>query len=300
MKDHMASRMRIVTTVLFAATATVGCGSTAANSRPPGTAASTVGDDEAAGLMEHHRYHHGGVTLFIAMSLDTLGVSPEQREAVEKIQDRLRAAMEPAREAEQALLGILADGLVGARFDAPKVDATVAQVAKAAASAHDASADALNDLHATLTPPQRAALVDKVEAHWAVWQRENGTAEPANDTMERGHLATLKTELGLTTDQVDKIRATLADEMKGVPRIEPPEITTHLRAFGDAFRGETFDARALTTGSAANLHLVGWGAAHLAHVVETMSPVLTPDQRAILAQKLREHAAHDPSARGNT
>jgi len=32
------------------------------------------------GLMEHHRHHHhGGVTLFIAMSLDTLGVSPNSR-----------------------------------------------------------------------------------------------------------------------------------------------------------------------------------------------------------------------------
>ena len=31
--------------------------------------------------------------------------------------------------------------------------------------------------------------------------------------------------------------------MKGVPRLDPQEIAAHLRAFGDAFRSETFDAQ---------------------------------------------------------
>ena len=81
--------------------------------------------------------------------------------------------MEPARAAEQSLLATLADGLAGANLDAARVDAAVAQVSAAAAAVHDASADALNELHAVLTPPERGALVDKVEAHWAVWQKAN-------------------------------------------------------------------------------------------------------------------------------
>ena len=97
---------------------------------------------------------------------------------------------------------------------------------------------------------------------------------------------------------MDKIRAGLGEGMKAVPRLDPQEIATHLRAFGDAFRSDKFDAKALTAASGANAHLVGWGAAHLAHFVETVSPVLTPDQRTKLAQRLREHAAHDPSAAG--
>ena len=295
----MTRRMGVVAAVLFGAQAVIGCGGSGANTPPSTTAASTTAvedDDAAAGLMEHHRYHHhGGVTLFIAMSLDTLGVSPEQRAAVEKIRTDLHARLEPARIAEQNLLATLADGLAASSFDATKVDAAAAQVSATAATVHDASADALNELHAVLTPPERAALVDKVESHWAVWQKANAEeTEPAKS--DGSHLATLATDLNLTPEQTDKIRAGLGDGMKGVPRLDPQEIAAHLRAFDDAFRSEKFDAKVLTTANGANAHLAGWGAAHMAHFVEVVGPVLTPEQRTTLAQRLREHATHDPSA----
>jgi Spy/CpxP family protein refolding chaperone len=294
----MARRMGLAATLLFGAGATVGCAGSAANTPPPATAAAATADDDdvAAGLTEHHRYHHhGGVPLFIAMSLDTLGVSPEQRAAVEKIRAELQARMEPARAAEQSLAAALADGLAAGNIDRAQVDAAVARVTAAAAAVHDASADALNELHAALTPPQRAALVDKVESHWAVWQKANAE-EAGSANREDGHLATLATELGLTQNQVDEIRAAVGEAMKAVPRLDPQEISTHLRALGDAFRSENFDAKGLTNASGANAHLVGWGAAHMAHFVEAVAPVLTPDQRAKLADRLREHATHDPSA----
>ncbi|HEX3854165.1 MAG TPA: periplasmic heavy metal sensor, partial [Polyangiaceae bacterium] len=142
-----------------------------------------------AGLREHHRYHHhGGVTLFIAMSLDTLGVSPEQRAAVEKIRTDLHAGMQPAVAADQNLVSTLADGLGSSSLDPAKVDAAVARVAAASAAVRAATADALNQLHATLNPAQRAALVDKVESHWAVWQRSNA-GEQKKVTADEGHLA---------------------------------------------------------------------------------------------------------------
>jgi Spy/CpxP family protein refolding chaperone len=249
--------------------------------------------------MEHHRYHHhGGVTLFIAMSLDTLGVSPEQRAAVEKIRTDLHTWMDPARRAEQNLMAMLAEGLAAGSIDAATVDAGVTQVTVAAATVHDASAYALNELHNVLTPAQRGALVDKVESHWALWQKAN--AEEAGPTrQEGGHLAVLATDLRLTADQVDKIRAGLGDGMKSVPRLDPQEIAAHLRAFGDAFRSEKFDANELTTASSANAHMIDWGATQMAHFVETVNPVLTPDQRAKLAQRLREHATHNPSTQAN-
>lgn len=104
------SKMRTIATVLFGALAAVSCGGASANARPPATAASASDVDEvAAGLTEHHRHHHhGGVTLLIALSLDTLGISPEQRPAVEKIRRDLHARMEPARAAQQRLAAALA------------------------------------------------------------------------------------------------------------------------------------------------------------------------------------------------
>jgi Spy/CpxP family protein refolding chaperone len=230
------------------------------------------------------------VTLLIARSLETLGRSPDQKPAVEKIRSDLHARMEPARAAEQNLLGTLADGLEAGVLDPAKVDVAVAQLTSADASVHDASTDALNQLHSVLAPPQRAALVDKLEAHWSVWQRAN--------TDESDRLTQLTTDLTLTPDQVDKIRESQAEAMKGVPRFDLQEVAAHIRAFGDAFRAQTFDAKALIPLGAASAHMVGWGAAHMAHFIESVSPALTPEQRGKLAQLLRQHAKHDPSANG--
>jgi Spy/CpxP family protein refolding chaperone len=283
--------------MLACAAAAAGCGGSAAPppATAPATAASAAADDDiSSSLVEHHRYHHhGGVTLFIALSLDTLGVSPEQRAAVEKIRTDLHARMEPARIAEQGLLTALADGMAAGSIDTPKVDAAVAQVAASVATVHDASTDALDALHDVLTPLQRATLVDKVESHWAVWQNAN-TDEPARPGAS--HLEALATDLQLTPDQVERIRASLGGGTKGVPPLDRQEIATHIQAFGDAFRSDKFEAKALTTASGANGHMAGWGAAHLAHFIETVSPQLTPEQRTLLAQRLREHASHNPSA----
>ena len=269
-----------------------GCHATASGP-PPATAATVAAnDDESAALMEHHRYHHGGVARFIAMSLDTIGVSPEQRSAIEKIQADLRVETQPVHEAQRDLLVTLADGLGDAGFDAAKIDAAVSRVSLAATGVHDAAAKTLNELHDALTPAQRAALVDKVEAHWTVWRDENDGDTAPLVRPDRGHLAALTNELGLTPDQVEKIRARLADSGKAAPPLDRQEVTAQLRAFGGAFCADAFDARTFATKLPTDTRLVGWGAGHLARIVETMSPILTPAQRATFAQTLREHAGH--------
>jgi Spy/CpxP family protein refolding chaperone len=268
------------------------------NASPP-AASPAVEDEPAMGLLEHHRHHHhGGVTLLVAMSLDTLGVSPEQQAAVERIRAGLRVTMEPARFAEQRLLTVLADGLEAGTIDRATVDAALARLTAAAAMVHDATAEAIGGLHDVLTPPERMALVDKIDAHWAVW-REANTEEVAPAKPATGRLAALAADLGLTADQEDKIHATLAEAMKAVPQLDSQEIAAHLRAFGDAFRGERFDRAAWTATGGANSLLAGWGALHMARFVESVGPSLTPDQRAAFARMLREHAAHDPGAEAN-
>jgi len=239
------------------------------------------------------------VTLFIAMSLDTLGVSPEQRAAVEKIRAELRAELESARVADQRLVATLADGLAAATFDSTKIDAALAQVTRAVGAAHEASLEALNALHAALTPPQRAALVDKVEAHWAVWKQANADETGTVTDPSDGHLARLARELALTPEQTTEIRRDLAHG-KIASHLDEDEVAAHLRVFGDAFRAETFDAKALGASAAVNARMARWGAAHLVRVVEVMSPILTQDQRVTLAHKLREHATHGPIGEGSS
>jgi Spy/CpxP family protein refolding chaperone len=291
-----------VTMAVAVATTMVACASgtrVAPASSPTVTAASAPDEDEfAAGLMVQHRYHQGGVTRFIALSLDTLGVSPEQRAAVERIRAALGARLEPERLAEQIFLAKLADGLAAGTLDVSKVDAALTQVRLAAATARDAPGDALNELHAVLTPVQRQALVDKVEAHWRLWRQASlDTSDPASPS--GGYLSILASELGLTADQVDKLRAGMGERMNGVPRLDTQAAETQLQAFGEAFAGESFDAKSFTAAMNLDGSINGWSAAHMAHFVETAVLVLSPEQRTKLAEMLREHAAHEATVQAN-
>ena len=281
------------------AVAACGGGASASGTGQAQAPVSTQADEEAAAdVTEHHRHHHhGGVSMFIAMSLDTLGVTPEQRAAVDKIQADLYARMEPARAAEQAVLETLADGIAAGAIDPGKVNAALAQLAAASAGIHDASADALNQLHAALTPEQRAALVDKVEAHWALWRQANADEVDVTPSAPAGgHLKALAADLALTPDQIAKIRANLSAAIRDTPvKPDPQKIEAHVQAFGAAFKAETFDAKTLSTGGAANAHLASWGATRVALMFESVTPVLTADQRAKLAAQVREHAEHKES-----
>ncbi len=293
--------------------AAVGCGSsTPAATAPAGSAATSdvapagpvAVDDEdesTVDLKEHHRHHHhGGFAMFIAMSLDSLGTTPEQASAIAKIQSDMHAKMQPAHEAEKNVLSVLADGVAAGNVDKGKVDAAIGQLSTAAAGVHDAVADSLNQLHAVLTPPQRAALVDKVEAHFAVWHHANAEDETADRDAHGGHLGKLAKEVGLAPDQVERIRASFkASIAGGGVHFDRKEGEAHLQAFGRAFASDTFDAKALTTGTAANAHIATWGITRTVRFYEAATPVLTADQRAKVADALRRHANYKRTPTGN-
>ena len=265
---------------LLGCTALLGCAASAASRPVPTTAASGISadDDLIADMNDRHRYHaRGGVTMFIALSLDTLGLPLERQAAVTKIQSDLFTIMEPARVDEQRVLTTLADGVAAGAIDKLRVDAAVAQLASTSGSVHEASVDALNRLHAVLTTSERTALVNRVWAHWAIFQDADGLPELAKS-------------IGLTAAQVVTIGRILEDTVRVEPvTLDPSEIDEHLKRLG-AFREDAFDARTLAGGAAANAHLAARGARRTAHLYEVVSPVLTPDQRAKIVILLREHA----------
>ena len=91
--------MRLPNLVGLALVAGVGLGA-CAHLDERGQSAEDESDEQAAAeLREHHRHHQrGGVTQFIAMSLDTLGEDDAQRPQVEELQTSLRACLAPVRE----------------------------------------------------------------------------------------------------------------------------------------------------------------------------------------------------------
>jgi Spy/CpxP family protein refolding chaperone len=265
-----------------------------AESPPAQTAAAPSPEDEevSADLSEYDRHHHhGGVTMFVAMSLDSLGVSADQAAKIEKIQGDLFAKMEPAHAEEQKVLNILADGIAAGNIDEAKIKNVIDGVKSASIAAHGAVVKSLSELHAALTPEQRGALVDKVEAHWEVWKNSNNQEEAAGDEAHPGHLDQVAKDLGLTPDQVTKVRTTFSERLKKHPlKLDESQIEAYIQEFGTAFKADTFDPTALKHGPFAHQHLAVWGAWRMAHFYEAVGPVLTPEQRAKLSAEMKEHA----------
>jgi len=257
----------------------------------PAAVAETNEDEASEGLVEHHRHHHrGGVMRFIAMSLNTLGVSPEQRAPLEKVSADLKVHLRPVREADEKLQKTLADATAANSFDEAKVQAAVREVESASSAAHAASLAALDKLHATLKPEQRTALVDKVLAHWEVWQQANGAVDGSG--AKHPHLEALAKELNLTRDQVGKIETHLGSTKAGAP-LDAAKVEAHIKAFEAAFESDKFDAKSLGMGKDASGHMAGWGAERMARFVEAVASVLDPDQRTRFANHLREHVGHE-------
>jgi Spy/CpxP family protein refolding chaperone len=246
-------------------------------------------------LREHHRHHHhGGFAMFVAMSLDLLGTTPEQDAAITKIQAEMSAKMQPANDAEKDLLNVLADASATGTLEKARVDAAVSRVSAEAATVHEAVADSLNQLHAILSPPERAALVDKVEAHFAVWSEANVETDAAARRLGR-----LAKELALSQSQVEQARTKLESPLDGLPtRFDRTEGDEHLKAFAKAFTGDAFDARTLPAAGMSDSHLAAWGATRCARFYEAVIPVLTPDQRPKLAELLRRHANYKRTPTG--
>ncbi len=216
---------------------------TAAPSVDPKAEAAAEAEAEKAGkdLHGHHRHHHhGGIAMFIHMAIDSLGLPAEKKAQVEKIQEKLHAAMAPSREAGRAVLTLLADGVAAGKLDTAKIDAAVAKQEAASAGVHAATIEALNELHAALSPAERSALVEKVKAHVEVWKKVNHDEEYGSKD-KTAHLAVLTTELSLTPEQVEKISAALKKDAP--PKPDAAALDAHVKAFETAFMAEKFDAK---------------------------------------------------------
>jgi Spy/CpxP family protein refolding chaperone len=271
----------------------VACGGSTAPAPP--TTPTTTQDQTESPDVDQHRRNHGGVTMLIEWSIKDLDLTADQKAKVEKIRTDLHAKMAPTQEAAKNLANVLADGVAAGAMDKAKDDAAIAQVSTAAAGLHDATTDAMNQLHAALTPAQRAQLVDKLDAHFEKWKNAQGQdeddAKPARPH-GGGHMKMMK-QLALTQDQMDKIKASFSSDMKAAHQThEHKEFQAHRDSFATAFKAETFDAKSMTNESAASSHMAMWGATRMARFLEAATPVLTPEQRTKLAQMIRDRAGH--------
>jgi Spy/CpxP family protein refolding chaperone len=244
-------------------------------------------------LESHRRHHHAGFAGLVMDSIETVGTTPEQDTAIDKIKVDFRKKTKPVRDADKVVIDLLADGVAAGKIDHAKVEAAVVKATAAATAAHAANDELLDAVHKELRPEQRAALVDKIDAQWTVWKEANAGKQADDNAKPDGHLTHMAKDLMLTPDQVTKIKANLmtSEEKKS---FDSTAADAHFKEFSAAFGAEGFDAKKLAAATAEGPALVKWGADRMAKFYEAITPVLTPDQRTKVAEKLRKRAV-DPS-----
>jgi hypothetical protein len=255
---------------------------------PPATAqpgaTNEIDQDLVADILEHHRFHHqGGLLTLIAMSLDALGLPEEQQLRVERIQTDLLGKLQPAIAAERNLVSLLASGLGASRLDTDGLHAALRQVANTTTAARQAAIADLNRLHSVLAPAERSALIDRLEAHWALWQEANAGDE--------AQLTIIGHELRLTPEQLARARASMAANPGAL--LADGRVVAQLRELAAAFRADAFDASTLAAASAADGDMATAGAQQLVRVCVAVNPVLDDEQRHLLVDILQSHLAHD-------
>ena len=149
----------------------------------PTVPAQPVTEDDSVNeaLRDYHRHHHGGAD---DVHLDGHRHAGPGRGEEERRSRRSRAIFAPRRRPpgtpSTSCSSTIADGVAAGKIDTAKVDAAVEKVATASTGIHAATADALTQLHDVLSPAERAALVDKVKAHWEVWHKVNVDEKAGN------------------------------------------------------------------------------------------------------------------------
>jgi Spy/CpxP family protein refolding chaperone len=269
-------------------------------------ASSTDGDADVAVAREadaaaptpatYRPYPHGGLTMFIAASLHTLDLPDGNRTRSQSLQHDLDASTAPLGAAERSLVSTLADGIAAGKVDGPATDAALARFRSVADSSRGSSVEAINRLHASLTPAERLVLTDDMEARWQAWQSANSTSPlgvgaGAGEPGVMGRLERLAGgEFGLTSRQLERIRA----ELRAPPGTLPDEpdsrlvsdLAARLKVFRTTFVGDSFDAGSLTSGGDADAATAG--SVRMARFFEVAAPVLTPAQRTELSAHLRD------------
>jgi Spy/CpxP family protein refolding chaperone len=293
-----------------------------------GASKAAAGDKAGDGRREGARGKRGGKHGFghdnlLRTALHELELSDAQETAIKGALEKLREdAGEHPRDA--AWHAALAEGVRAGSIDKAAVEAKLAKMEGGFEEHRARMAEALTTLHATLTKEQRRALVDAVAAK----MEEKGARGPKGDMdgegrrgkgekgdgerdgrrgkgekgerggwgdhgMKGGPLGHMLRDLNLTEEQRSKIDKALEASRPSEGDMEEKKEAfearrAEMKAKIEGFAADSFDAKAFLAGD------VKKGKnpkAHLDRMVTSLSailPILTPEQRTSLADKLEK------------
>lgn len=218
----------------------------------------------------------------VADALATVPLRADQRATLEQMAKDADARMEPARKARADLMLAIADQVQAGTIDKTALQPKIDAVAAAHQAVQPQNRAAFEKLHDLLTPEQRVAFVNAMESH---------EGDHVHGQGPRGHMQKWVTELNLTQDQQDQIKAKFQarwqqSAAEGHPMMgKGHEMHEHFKAVLEAFKGDKFSMPAQD-----HTEMAHGFAGHMLGMIETALPILTPEQRTIAATKIRERA----------
>jgi Spy/CpxP family protein refolding chaperone len=251
----------------------------------------SVQDARAGGNRPEHpapgdQSQQAAASTLLTMALQGVKLEDQQQNDIKRIRQELHDKLEPTRVAERTLLKQLADGVAAGQIDEAKIAPAVADLATAAASSRELGAAAINRLHQSLKPDQRQALAEEVIARWSTATTDQAKSDRFGRPDE---LRIVIKDVDMTPDQVDQVLMQSQTSMTG-SIVDPWRVDTHLERL-DQFRGDKFDATAYTGEKTQFSLAVTEEAKRVMRLYLAVAPVLKPEQRAKLAQHLRDRAS---------
>jgi Spy/CpxP family protein refolding chaperone len=231
---------------------------------------------------------HAPQVRMIGDALAEVPLRPDQRTAIEQLatdaETRHTQAQASHKDFMLALAAQVETGTIDKTALQPKIDAMTA----AWQANRPADRAAFEQLHALLDSQQRGELVDALEA-------KAGSHEGGHKGMHAGHerMKEWATALSLTDDQTAQIKTALKAQHEAHAGGGHHDHADHQGGHGkkmlEAFRADTFSMDAVAPAGNAP-KAVGNMSEHTLGIVTTVLPILTPAQRTLAAQKIRDRA----------
>lgn len=266
-----------------------GCGGSKPESRPAVTASAAVSAPPAPRARTPF-VRASGATGALFRAANAVGLDATQSATVAQIATDLRNAEKAAREAgdggARAELREAQDDLALAvkagKVDLAKLEPRLDALEKAAGARQEREAEALNRLHAALTPTQRTAAVTVARSVEEKRRARIKAAEIADGgSFGRMRHAQLLRGVDLDAAQAKKVEAIGIKEVSdaGVRDEEKKQFDAILAGF----EGTDFDAKKLGAASAKHARQQ---IEHQAKYLAQLAPILTPEQRERVARNV--------------
>ncbi len=279
--------------------------SESATTSPSASAAVGASSSAGAGRPRWSSVRASGPVGALFRAVNSIELTEEQKTKLDEIAADMREAERAARDTAEAgapraemreAHAALIAGVKAGKIEAAKMEPHYAALEKTAKAREDREADALDRLHATLTPAQRSAVVGSVrssEGIIAARMKLHERPDAGARSFARVRIERYTRDLGLDAAQQKKVEAILPQEDRAASTRE--EAKKHTEALLAAFDQESFDAKKLDLGQA---KLARAPIEEQVKLFGQLLPILKPEQRERLAQSLERTSEQARPHRG--